>query len=168
MKYKVLWIEDGAFVEVATFAGAVLTSMKYDLEVSIDISDALGKIRTTEYDAVIVDIRIPPGNNMEWKKIYNQSGYNKNSARLGMQLLFSLLKPEEAEVKLENIPSWVSAKKFGVFTVESRAEVKNDMVELGIYLYLQKKTNMNRNDLLEFIEKIIGPSAANSNKGGDE
>lgn len=168
MRYKILWIEDGALTEVSSFAGPVFTSMKYDLEVALDISDAVKKIRDTEYSAVIVDIRVPPGSDPEWVELYNRAGSIKNRARLGMQLLFSLLKPEIAEVKITNIPAWISADKFGVFTVEGEREVENDINYLGIGMksYLQKKKNMSKTALLELIDSIINRSAGNSSQEG--
>jgi hypothetical protein len=165
--YKVLWIEDGAFTEVSSFAGPVFTSTKYDLQVALDVSDAVKKIRDTEFDAVIVDIRIPPGIDPEWEEFYRKSGYNKIGARLGIQLLYTLLKPEKATVKLDRIPSWISTKKFGIFTVESEGEVKKNMEDIGINFYQQKKTTIPNTALLELIEKIINSSAKHSNIGGN-
>ncbi|MFC2155302.1 hypothetical protein ACFLRB_02270 [Acidobacteriota bacterium] len=168
MKYKVLWIEDGARSEVSSFAGAVFTSMKYDLEVVLDVSDAVRKILNAEYDAVIVDIRIVPGSASKWKNLYSQVGKDKDNARLGMHLLFSLLKPDQAAVELENIPSWILPKRFGVFTVEGKGEVKDELEELGVNFYLQKQTNLPHTALLDFIEKIINTSVGNHQKGGIE
>lgn len=168
MRKKVLWIEDGAFVEVANFAGPVLTNLKYDLQVALDVSDALKKIMEIEnngFDAVIVDSRIPPGMDPEWEDIYDKSGYNKIGARLGIQLLFSLLKPEKAAVKLKKIPPWISPEKFGVFTVESEGEVKNELTELGIInCFQQKKIKLSNKALLELIEKVIDNSEKSSSR----
>ena len=166
MRHKVLWIEDGAFVEVSSFAAPLFNRMIYDLAVALDVSAAVNKIIETQFDAVIVDIRIPPGIDPEWERLYSKSGYNKISARLGIQLLFSLLKPESAAIKLDNIPSWVSPGKFGIFTVESEAEVRNDLEYLGIKFFQQKKTNIPNTAILELIEKIIKSSNKESNTGG--
>jgi hypothetical protein len=166
MKHKVLWIEDGAFVEVSSFAAPVINRIVYALEVALDVSDAVKKIIKTQFDAVIVDIRIPPGSDPEWEHLYSKSGYNKIGARLGIQLLFSLLKPEAAAIKLDKIPPWVSPGKFGIFTVESEAEVKNDLEVLGITFFQQKKTNIPNIALLELIEKIIRSSNEEYNTGG--
>jgi hypothetical protein len=164
MKYKVLWIEDGAFVEVASFAGPVLTVLKYDLNVALNVSDALEQIKNIEFDAVIVDIRILPGMDPEWENLFSKSGDSKISARLGIQLLFSLLKPEKAYIKLKEIPTWILPEKFGVFTVDSEAEVKNELDELKIVCFQQKKTGLPKTALLELIEKVIDNSKKNSNR----
>ena len=167
MRYKVLWIEDGALTEVADFAGPLLSSMKYDLDVALNISDAIKKMNDAEFDVVIVDIRIPPGSDPEWEHLYEKSQSIKVSPRLGMQLLFGLLKPKEVEIKLKNIPQWIVPEKLGVFTVESEGEVKKELEALCVNFYLQKKTNTPNTALLEFIEEIIKHSVKNSNKGGN-
>lgn len=166
MKYKVLWIEDGAFVEVSSFTGPVFAQVIYDLDVVVNVSDALKQIREDNpYDAVIVDIRIPPGFDVEWENFYRQTGGNKINARLGIQLLYSLLKPVKASIQLKNIPSWVSSKKFGVFSVESKEDVQNDLNELGIKSYKKKKPGLSNNTLLELIEEVIGIPEKDSNTG---
>lgn len=164
MKYKVLWIEDGAFVEVGDFAGPVLIAMKYDLHVAIDVSDAIKQIKSTEFDAIIVDIRIPPGNDPEWENLFSKSAYNKIGGRLGIQLLYSLFKPGKSAVKFSEIPTWISPEKIGVFTVESELEVKNELEELRIDCFQQKKTRLPKTTLLELIEKVIDNSRKNSNQ----
>ncbi|MCI0474312.1 MAG: hypothetical protein L0Y76_12085 [Ignavibacteria bacterium] len=167
MKHKVLWVEDGAVTEVDIFTGPVLTSMKYKLEIALDVSAAIKKMRSNEYAAVIVDIRIPPDEYQDWETFYNQSGSSKSNARLGMQLLFSLLKPEMTQVKITDIPPWISADKFGVFTVESEMEIKNELEKLGVRFYTQKRTRIPDTALLDLIEKIMGSSTGNCHKGGN-
>lgn len=168
MKHKILWIEDGSLIEVSSFAGPVFTAARYDLEVARNLSDALKKLTNSEYDAVIVDIRIPPGDSPEWEKLYGKSGDDKINARLGIQLLFSLLKPEKAVVKIrEEIPRWISPEKFGVFTVESSGEVRHELKELGINFFRQKMTKIPTTTLLELIEDVINSSKKDSKKGGN-
>jgi hypothetical protein len=172
MKHRVLWIEDGAFVEVSSFTGPVFAQMIYDLDVAVNVSDALKQIREDNpYDAVIVDIRILPGSDSKWESFYRQTGSNKINARLGIQLLFSLLKPGKPgmeSIQLKNIPSWVSPGKFGVFSVESEQDVQNDLEELGINSYRQKKTGLPNTTLLELIEEMIGISGKDSKAGGNQ
>ncbi|MCK4765380.1 MAG: hypothetical protein KAW12_24475 [Candidatus Aminicenantes bacterium] len=167
MKYKVLWIEDGAFVEVSNFAGPVLISKKYDLQVALNASDAVKKIKTTEFDAVVVDIRIPPGDDPEWETLYIKSRHSKIEARLGIEILFGLLSPKDSAIKIADIPHWVSPKKFGIFTVESEDGLKKELNELGGILFKQKKTNMSNSALLDLIEEIIGSSEQATKKGGN-
>ncbi|MCX6579733.1 MAG: hypothetical protein NT166_06060 [Candidatus Aminicenantes bacterium] len=156
MGYKVLWIEDGAFVEISDVAGPVINNATtYDLHVAFNVADAVKKIQVSQFDAVIVDIRIPPGFDSEWENLYKKSGYNRINARLGINLLFSLLKPRDAAIKLKNIPRWISPEKFGIFTVEGKQEVKDDLEKLGIQFFEQKRAGIPNTILLGLIEKII-------------
>ena len=164
MKYKVLWIEDEAFMQVDHSTGPLLLTRKYDLNVALNVSDAVEQIKNIEFDAVIVDIRLPPGMDPDWEALFINSGDKKSSARLGIQLPFSLLKPGKASIKLEKIPSWISPAKFGVFTVESEREVKNELKKLRIDCFQQKKTMLPKTALLELIERVIENSRKNSNR----
>jgi DNA-binding NarL/FixJ family response regulator len=168
MKYNVLWVEDGAFVEIPNFAGPVTITRKYDLRVAKDVSDAVRQMQLTEFDAVIVDIRLPPGSDPEWENHYKSLIKSKIPDRLGIQLLFSLLKPDASAVKLNNIPSWISPGKFGVFTVEGEKEVMPDLSKLGVLFYRQKKVGISRKTLLDLIEAIIEGSKQNPTQGVQE
>lgn len=168
MKYKVLWIEDGAFVEIPTFAGPITISRKYDMVVAKDISSAVEQIQSTEFDAIIVDIRLPPGSNSDWENHYRNLIKSKIPDRLGLQLLYSLLKPMDCALKLTRIPLWVSPTKFGVFTVEGEKELMPDLAKLGVTFYRQKKVGIHKNILLELIEAIIEGSKQNSTTGGQQ
>ncbi len=157
MKYKILWIEDGAFVEVENLAGPVLITGEYDIDVALNASDAIKKIKCLRegYDAVIVDIRIPPGLDTEWEKLSETLRRNKKGDRLGIQLLFSLLKPEEAEIKIKDIPAWISPDKFAILSVEGEREVKAELVPLGVDLFRQKETRMANTALLDLIKEVL-------------
>jgi len=168
MKHNVLWIEDGAFVEISNFSGPVTITRKYDLRVAMDVADAVKQIQLTEFDAVIVDIRLPPGTDRDWESFHSNLIKSKIPTRLGLQLLFSLLKPMDCAVKLNHIPSWISPEKFGVFTVEGEKEIMVDLKKLGIAFYRQKKLDIPSNTLLELIETIIKGSKQTSNPGGQK
>ncbi|NOU16975.1 MAG: response regulator [Bacteroidales bacterium] len=161
MKKKVLWIEDQAELDLAALAGPVYTSGEYFLDVAGDASDAWEKIKKNEYDVIIVDIRIPPGDAEAFHKYFIVKGHNKNDARLGIQLLYLLLCPEknsEKDIfnrKLENIPSWLSKEKFGILTVETEADVEKDRVILGINTYRRKEGISKKTILLDLIKEVV-------------
>lgn len=156
MKKKILWIEDGAFFELRNLVGPVVASGKYDLDIALDVSDGLRKIMQNVYEAIIFDIRLPPGNEIEWVKLYMLYGNSKIEARLGKHLLYTLLQREEANIKLEKeIPAWLNHKKFGILTVESRRELEEDLKNLGISIYIQKQSSTPISALLDIIEKIL-------------
>jgi CheY-like chemotaxis protein len=158
MTHKVLWIEDGAYGDLPDLIGPVVVEGSYDLDIALDATEGVRKILRTEYDCVIVDIRLPPGEDRRWIDIYNHPRKNKDAARLGLLVLRSLLKPEKSGLKLEGIKEWVVASRFGVLTVENQGEVENDLKELdiGINVYRQKNRRPSVNTLLELIEAVRG------------
>jgi hypothetical protein len=150
----VLWVEDGAFVEFTNLCSPVYTSGKYDLEVAVSATEAIKLIKEGEFDAVVVDIRIIPGNDNKWISLYNQYQKNKRQARLGLHLLRSLLTPEKATVDVGGVPEWLGSSRFGVLTVETEAELRNDLNDLRVKVYQQKMASMNPKTLLHVFDKI--------------
>jgi hypothetical protein len=152
---KILWIEDGATVDLKHLTGPLYASGQYDLVLAVDASDGLRQLEKEEFAAVVADIRIPPGSDQRWIDLYYRSGQNKALARLGLQLLYSLLKPEIARVKLDPIPSWIIPNRFGLFTVESKGEVEEDLKSLNIHVYREKTERLPFTALVEVIEDIL-------------
>lgn len=162
MKHKVLWIEDGALGDLPDLAGVVNVEGSYDLFIALNATEGVEYIvqHGHEFAAVIVDIRLPPGEDPRWWRIYNRPDRNKNAARLGLLVLRSLLMPAQSEVKLGGkIPEWVKADRFGVLTVENQREVQKDLDELGIQIYRQKTKRPSSHTLLELIREVIGRRA---------
>jgi hypothetical protein len=155
MKRKVLWIEDGARFDLPQLAGPVYINGSYDLVVAEDVSTGISHLLRDEFDVVIVDIRLPPGDHPRWIKVFSAAGYNKIQAQLGLQLLYSVLGRPEAEVKLEYRPEWITAAKLGVFTVESPQEMEKYLKQLDIQIFQQKRADLPDTILLELIEKIL-------------
>jgi CheY-like chemotaxis protein len=154
MKSRILWVEDNAFNDLVNMAGPILTSGNYDLTIALDASEGLRHLTNREFDAVIVDIRLPPGRDEEFISIYNKAGQEKASSRLGLWLLRRVLQPADKQ----SIPSWIKPEKFGIFTVESRVEVEQELESLKIGVYLQKTEWTPRTALLYIIEKIMSRS----------
>jgi hypothetical protein len=155
MKPKVLWIEDFALIDLQNWPAAVYVTGRHDLQIALDASDALRHLKKSEYDAVVVDIQIPPGNDDAWKKLYNQLGHNKATSRLGLHLLYSLLNPENAKVEVKPIPNWISSDRFGLLTIESRRNHEQDLKNLKIAVFREKTAEMPSTALLEVIEEIL-------------
>lgn len=154
-KKKVLWIEDGSRYDLADLAAPVIMDGGYDLDVAEDASEGIAKLFETEYDAVIVDIRIPPGNGEAWVKLYERSGKEKVSARLGRHFLYSILGHKEAEIRLDERPKWIKPEKIGVLSVESHLELNGDLNNLTISVYYQKQANTPEDILLTIIKDIL-------------
>jgi hypothetical protein len=170
MKPKVLWIEDGAFDEMAKFAGPVYSSGEYDLIVALDATEAEFQLLNpgNEFAAVIVDIRIPPGPVEKWINLYRKYWSDKIEAQLGKHLLYSILKHPDAEIKLQDIPQWIKPEKFGVFTIESKETIEGDLKKLGITVFKQKTADESVvpvSTLLDLINKITGGNHSNAEEG---
>lgn len=155
MKPKVLWIEDGALGDLPDLAGVVVVEGSYDLVIALDATEGIEWIMQHEFKAVIVDIRLPPGEDIRWRNIYNRPDKNKNAARLGLLVLRGLLKPNQSEVKIQNLPGWVRPEIFGILTVENQREVQKDLDELGIKIYRQKTRKPSTHTLLDLIREVI-------------
>jgi hypothetical protein len=153
-------------LEASRFTGPVYTNGRYDLVIALDASDGVHRVLETEFDAVVVDIRIEPGNDPDWISLWNQLGKDKIQARLGIHLLYSFLNPAEAMVKLGVIPVWISPVRFGVLTVESYREVEQDLKKLDILAFNQKTANTPKTTLLELIEKIVAANKSPISEGG--
>ena len=112
---RVLWIEDNAKVDMGVYFGPIFTSGRYDVSIALDPSEALRKISLAEYQAIIVDIRLAPGQDKLWRDLYVGFGASKPTARLGIHLVQSLLKVSEAKIKLplKDVPCWINPRKIG-------------------------------------------------------
>ena len=51
--------------------------------------------RAEEFDAVVVDVRLPPGDDPYWKELHRKAGRDKVHAELGLQLLRWLLESKD-------------------------------------------------------------------------
>jgi len=167
MKKKILWIEDSAFVDLQHLTGPVYVSGQYDLVLAVNAAEGIQQILQTPFEAVVVDIRIPPGDDKEWINIYFQADKKKINAHLGLEVLYTLLRPDIARVKLgKPIPGWVKPHRFGLLTVETPKEIEKAKEELKISIYQQKTAQLPFTALLEIIEKILENCKNKDNKGG--
>ena len=155
-KIKVLWIEDNALFDLQNVLGPIFMDGRYDLAIAETASDGIQRLMQEEFGAVIVDIRLPPGDDPDWVRLYKRP-YGL-AARLGLALLYSLFCQEEAEIKHQRIPPWVSPDRFGVFTVESKAEVQPHLDKLKVSVYEQKTAQTSTRVILNILERIIHKS----------
>ena len=154
MKQKVLWVEDGAHGDLPDLIAPVNVEGSYALTIAFNATEAISNLVANKYSAVIVDIRLPPGDDQRWIDIYNSPDTNKNAERLGLLILRSLLQPEKSEVKIPRVP-WISADVIGVLTVENQDEVQGDLDELKIKVYRQKNKKPSPNTLLKLIREVM-------------
>jgi hypothetical protein len=153
MKHRVLWVEDGAFSELKDMSGLIYVSGRYDLAIALNATEGLRQLlrKDKEFETVIVDIRIPPGSDEKFVRLYSDRGESKVGARLGLALLERVLRNGERE----GIPAHHrEARRFGIFTVEGEDELKEDMLRLGIRVYHQKMETNSKSKLRDIIEEI--------------
>jgi hypothetical protein len=158
MRSKILWVEDQTSEDLVELAACVYATGKYDLVVAGDATEAIRQLIRSEYDAVVVDVRIPPGIHPVWTRLFNKRGEDKTSARLGLAVLQSVLRPERAPVSLGlQVPTWIPQGnfRFGMLTVEARVDFATELEELGVLVYRQKTVETHRTVLLEVIEEIL-------------
>ncbi len=149
-KPRILWVEDSARFELANLLGPIYACNKYELMLAEDATAAQRYLDSVSFDAVIMDIRIPPGRDRQWAKKYERAGSDKASAQLGLAILFWLFqgngKPR---------PDWVRPEKFAVFSVEEKYEIGPSLRELGIFVFEEKRPGLRDTVLLELIEKVL-------------
>ncbi|MCL4487591.1 MAG: hypothetical protein M1570_05620 [Chloroflexi bacterium] len=158
-KPGVLWVEDSARLELRNLVGPLLFSNKFEFALAEDVTTAVRLLRAKPFDGVIVDIRLPPGTDPEWRKLYQQSGLDRVHAQLGLKLLYWLLTRDNS-IHPEQPPDWIQPHHVGIFTVESRGEVERHLEALGIRVFRQKVAGLRDTTLLELIDEILtqGPS----------
>jgi len=153
---KVLWIEDSARYELSELTGPVYASRKYVLNLAEDATSATYHLQNTQFDVLIVDMRIPPGDNPIWQKIYQKGGKDKDTAQLGLKLLRWLLDGKNGDLDSLGVPpQWVNAHSVAVFTVEGHDGLRQTLSELDVTFYEQKRATRRDTALLDLIDRVM-------------
>ena len=153
---KVLWIEDNADNDLYHLTSPVYIEGRYQLDIATSASEAFFYLNKRAYDVVIIDIRIPPGKDPNWKKKYEtlRTAKNSNSSRLGLELLRTIFdKNGGSTLKIEQN---LISEHYGVFTVERREELEPDLEDLDLLelKYKRKNAMMPHTALLDFIAEV--------------
>lgn len=164
MTTKFLWIEDNARTDLKHMLAPVFMSGKYDPIVAQTVAEGVYHLRQTEFKAVVVDIRLLPGSDPDWEKLYLRLGATRATARLGLHLLYSLFGPRADDVRLEGLPEWIrkkeNRKRFGVLTVETlEGEIAEALRSFDIKVSAQKTASTPGTVLLKMVEEIVAQSA---------
>ena len=159
MKPKVLWIEDSARFELNNLTGPIYFYGKYDFQQAENVTSALEFLKVKEYDALIVDVRLPPGNDPYWRELYRSAELDGGGEKLGIKFLYWLLSRDGSYS--HQPPSWASSDRIAVFTVESESEVRGSLNDLEINLFKQKTTGLADTTLLDLIDELLGKRKAN-------
>jgi hypothetical protein len=156
MKTKFLWIEDNARTDLKHLLAPIYMSGKYNPVVAPTVAEGVYQMMNTKFAAVIVDIRLLPGNDDDWEALYIKLGSDKGAARLGLYLLYSLFSPRIDDVKIKK-NDWIDPKLFGVLTVESNeGDIGEALKSFGIGLYERKTASTPYTTLLNMVERITG------------
>jgi hypothetical protein len=159
MKTKFLWIEDNARTDLVHLLTPIYMDGRYDPIIAPTVAEGIYQMRKSEFAAVVVDIRLLPGNDPEWKALYIKKGADKGTARLGLFLLYSLFSPRLDDLKVrDDRLKWVKAARFGVLSVEDlySRELSEALRSFGITVFEQKTTRTPNDKLLKMVERLMG------------
>jgi CheY-like chemotaxis protein len=149
---RVLWVEDAARYGLTMFASPVLMAGGFQLNITENPSDAVRKLQEMEFDAVIIDIRLPsPGNDPEWIALHKPTD-DRISTRLGRHLLYTVVGHHDAVVKRGLS---IEPARIGVLTIETYPEIAQDLETLGITAYVEKVAQSPRDTLLKLILQVV-------------
>lgn len=155
----VLWIEDLARFEYREMFAAIFRDGRYALSIAVDATEAVQRLKQHEYDAVIVDVRLPPGADEQWTQLYTAMGASEEAAKLGKHLVQSLLRFPAARIALaaDRIPAWLASERIGFLTVEPWEDLREELEPLGIVkdVYVEKGPDNERGSLLALIDRVI-------------
>lgn len=156
MKTKVLWIEDSARYEYSSWVAPIYYSGDYDFQVAENVTKAIDYIESDEYDVIIADLRLPPGNDRHWQSLYERGRAPTRRAALGLEFLTWLLGKDGVNYERKP-PPWAQPERIVVFTVEVRNEVSNELETLGIRHFEQKTAGHPDTILIDLIERVLAP-----------
>jgi hypothetical protein len=160
MRTKFLWIEDNAATDMRYLLGPIFSDGRFEAVIALNVADGLQRLMEREYTAIVVDVRLPPGNDPQWSKLYNDYGKNKGAARLGLELIKTLLNAPDCQIKLPRRATWLKSEqlpgRFGVLTVDHEPEVLSTLAALKLKPehIKQKTVRTPARTLLDIVAKI--------------
>lgn len=165
-KRKILWVEDSARFELAPLVGPVLASRRYDLTLAENASAASERLLRTRFDAIIVDIRLPPGVHPYWVDIFRGAASDRVNAKLGLALLSWLFGAKEAGATRNGKPvpplpdAWkVLPQQVAVFSVENRSEIGATLELFGVTVMHEKRPGLPDTILLQILSEVLAQSS---------
>lgn len=193
-KKSVLWIEDDAAYNLDYLASPLIMNPRYDLVLAANISEALHSLRSrATYDAIVFDLRVPPGNQANWKALHQELSQARTAAQLGFYLLLGLLDlrhPMHHKHDLQIPPllkGRVNVQNIGIMSVDVSSTILHELRDMRVRdaqqsvmlnlqsrvestsFYKQKQVGMSNRSLLELVKAIIDgggePCEPNTNTG---
>ncbi|MGB1250696.1 MAG: hypothetical protein ACPG8W_08810 [Candidatus Promineifilaceae bacterium] len=159
-KKAVLWIEDDATYNLQYVASPVIMNPHLDLTLAATVTEAVHQLTRKNYDAVVFDLRLPPGDFNEWismKQYLNQVG---EPPRLGLHLLLNLFQcapDEKLRVSIPQMTSQVDINRVGILSVDPLDDV-GSMLQCTSFRadnYRQKRAGMSSRILLNLVERLV-------------
>lgn len=167
-KQRVLWVEDSARFDLASLLGPIYASRRYDLTLAENATTAAEQLRRRRFDAIVVDVRLPPGNHRYWRDIFQNANADRTNAKLGLALLAWLLGAPSTKMAVvgdsKHAPSRpvvpVPAHKIGVFSVENHTEIGATLAALGVTVMHEKRPGLPDTILLDIVTQVLSQVAA--------
>jgi len=149
---KILWIEDDALNELGELATAVYFELEYELDFALSATEGVRQLHKQTYDAVVVDVRLPPGDDPKWHSLHYEFGADDKTARLGLTLLRNVLGRDKGwTAKLPREAR--DPKLYGVLSIDPWDDIRGDLESVGVSIYRNKKEGTRV--LLAIIEDIL-------------
>ncbi len=162
---RVLWIEDNARLDLQKMIGPLTCERRFHFQLAIDVTEGLRMLRSQQYDAMIIDVRLPPGLDPSWAKQYRAAGSDKITAELGLKLLAWLLGGDRSIERTEP-PPWVHPGMVGIFSVESRDEIELEIdFDALRVVYEEKKAELPETFVRDMFLKLLGTAVAAPARG---
>ena len=159
-KKEVLWIEDDATYNLQYVASPVIMNPRLDLTLAATVTEAIHQLSRKQFDAVVFDLRMPPGEYDDWitmKQYLNRTGM---PPRLGLHLLLNLFDCAPDDKLRVPIPSdsfRPNINRVGILSVDSLDDV-GDMLQCTRFHtnnYRQKRAGMSSRILLNLITQLV-------------
>lgn len=122
---KILWIEDETDNGMIDFRVWLEDNDEFELTIARNATQGLQYLRKEVFNAIVVDIRIFPGSDPFFNKVYYQRNKNgKAYEKLGIALIAKIF-DENSDILGDN----KIAKKVGVFSIEPQSDFKSLLEE---------------------------------------
>jgi CheY-like chemotaxis protein len=119
--YRILWIEDEGKIELSQFA-TPLRRAGYLVDIAADAAEAIRLLKEKRYDALIIDLVLPPGTGFETEEYY-----------VGLELLRQIIHGEIKGISVYK-PSQIM-----VFTVINDPGIHKRIRSYGVDRILHKR-----------------------------
>jgi len=144
-KINLLWIEDESEDRLSERRAILQTSLEFNCTVARNATEGEYHVTRFDFDVIIVDLRLYPGNSKIWQEYHNDIHSLELSGRLGLLLIKNIC---------NHYPAF--AKKMGIYTIERWVDIEKFILPAGITekQYLKKKTNDTPEDFMNFVMQI--------------